>query len=50
MMGKEIRNILYGYHLHFDKVALRIYPAIPTLRIMIEVKIRSAFGIIGMVW
>lgn len=48
MMGRELTDILYGHHLPYSQIELRIYPAIPTIRIMIEVKMRSAFGIIGL--
>ena len=48
MMSGELHSILYGYHTPLSCRKFRIHPAIPTLRIMIEVKIRNAFGIVGL--
>lgn len=48
MMFSELYHILYGNHTPFSPGKTRIFPAIATLRIMIEVKIRHALGIVGL--
>lgn len=48
MMNGELHSVLYGHHTPLSTLKFRVFPAIPTLRIMIEVKIRNAFGIIAL--
>lgn len=47
-MNDELHKILYGKHYPLSNKKLCIFPAIPVLRIMIEVKIKYALGIIGL--
>lgn len=48
MMNDELHKILHGKHYPLSNKKLCIFPAIPVLRIMIEVKIKYALGIIGL--
>lgn len=48
LMSSELHKLLYGNHTPLSREDMHIYPAISTLRIMIEVKIRYALGIIGL--